>query len=89
MRKTRKYIAAPKCDWCGKNNEHFITTADKLHFCHEGFIGQEPTKDCHTDYLNHLKQQKLEQEKKRLLLEEQERKRIEEKKAAFPKLNKN
>jgi len=55
MRKKRKVVIAPKCDWCGKNNENFIITANHLTFCLEQIIGKEPTKDCHIAYLNSLK----------------------------------
>ena len=54
MRKRkRKIVIAPKCDYCGKNNESFIVTATHHTFCMEQTPGHPAIKDCHTDWLNH------------------------------------
>jgi len=52
-RSKRKYLAAPKCDWCSQNNQYFIITASGHTFCREQSPGFLPVKDCHTAYLNH------------------------------------
>jgi hypothetical protein len=93
MRKKRTRIMTPKCDWCGEPNQYFIATANKKIFCREQYVGQEPTKDCHTKYLNHLKEQhvlkqRLQQEEQIRLQKEKEERKKEKIKAA-PVLNKN
>jgi len=91
MRKKRTRIIAPKCDWCGEHNQYFVATANKKIFCREQYIGQEPIKDCHTQYLNHLKEQhvlkqRLQQEEQIRLQKEKEERQKEKIKAA-PALN--
>ncbi len=91
MRKKRKYIAAPKCDWCGECNENFVVTANHLYFCREQRVGQPPIKDCHTEYLNNKKElenvrKKEHEEKQKHLLKEKEKIK-KEKEIAKPRLN--
>lgn len=86
MRSQRKYIAAPICDWCKQQNTHFVITASHRTFC------RDDKKDCHTEYLNQLKELNyVRQKEEQKRLQEQEKKRLQikkEKEIAKPKLNK-
>jgi hypothetical protein len=55
MKKKRKVVLAPVCDWCKQRNTNFIITASKLTFCLEQTLGEKPIKDCHAAYLNNIK----------------------------------
>ena len=78
-RKKRKIIIAPKCDYCGQNNESFIITATQHTFCMEQTPGYPATKDCHTDWLNH-KDTNVQEEKEKGLQPQKEKQSQEEKK---------
>ena len=73
MRKSPKLVMAYQCDWCGDKTPNFIVNAKHKHFCFETTYGQEPTKDCLTDYVQKKKKQKesLFSQKKKQLQEEQ------------------
>ena len=49
-RKKKELVVAPKCDYCGERSETFVCTPDHLTFCRIHTPGQEPEKDCMTDY---------------------------------------
>lgn len=88
MRRKRKYIAAPKCDWCGVCNENFVVTANKMYFCREQIAGYPATKDCHTEYLKQKELENVRKENEKKRLQEEEKERQKEKIKSFPKLNK-
>ena len=83
-----KIIIAPKCDYCGQNNESFIITATQNTFCMEQTPGYPATKDCHTDWLNH-KDTNVQEEKEKGLQPQKEKQVIssEERSAILAKLN--
>ena len=78
-RKKRKIIIAPKCDYCGQNNESFIITATQHTFCMEQIPGYPATKDCHTDWLNH-KDTNVQKEKEKGLQPQKEKQSQEKEK---------
>ncbi|MBD1146398.1 hypothetical protein IDH09_01455 [Pelagibacterales bacterium SAG-MED28] len=78
-RKKRKIIIAPKCDYCGQNNESFIITATQHTFCMEQTPGYPATKDCHTDWLNH-KDTNVQEEKEKGLQPQKEKQSQEKEK---------
>jgi len=78
-RKKRKIIIAPKCDYCGQNNESFIVTATQHTFCMEQTPGYPATKDCHTDWLNH-KDTNVQEEKEKGLQPQKEKQSQEKEK---------
>ncbi len=94
-KRKRKIIIAPKCDYCGHNNESFIVTATQHTFCMEQTPGYPATKDCHTDWLNHKdtnvqeeKEKGLQPQKKKQLQQEEEKViSAEERAAIVAKLN--
>ncbi len=70
-----KIIIAPKCDYCGSNNERFIVTATQQTFCMEQTPGHPPDKDCHTAWLT---QEKNVQEKKEESLQSQKKEQLQQ-----------
>ena len=55
MRKSTKPVMVYQCDWCGDTTPNFIVNAEHKHFCFEQTYGQEPTKDCLTNYVKDSK----------------------------------
>ena len=78
MRKKRKVIIAPKCDWCGEHNQYFIKTASHLTFCREQVVGFPPTKDCHSAYIKSKENVQKEKEQKQSLQAQKEKQLQEE-----------
>ena len=55
MRKSTKPVMVYQCDWCGDTTPNFIVNAEHKHFCFEQTYGQEPTKDCLSNYVKDSK----------------------------------
>ena len=87
MRKSRKPVIAPKCDWCGENNQYFIVTGNKLTFCREQVVGYPATKDCHAEYLKEKSNVRKEKEEQKQRLQDQVKNKLQEKEKVIAKFD--
>ena len=62
----QKTIFKKQCYWCksdltmnGKDSDTYVINAENLVFCKNHIPGQEPEKDCMTEYVKDIKKKKL------------------------------